>query len=848
MKRFGAVCLALILCLSGFTACGDTGTDEHNWSAWEVTTPATCTSEGVETRRCLDEGCTETETRPIDKIPHDWSNWNTDQEPTTTSSGSMSRECSVCHTEETQTLPALTSSGGYTITTKRAGNCTEEAIFTYTYGEDGPSFDVTGDKDPANHLGTAYACGAHCHFCSPSTQESDHVAASCGVEGHYICDSADHFACTIEAADNMAFSLIDNETAYRLDKFTAAGTSESVLVPSYYNGKPVTEIADEVFYGLEDGYDAQILEWIDGVTYVYIPDTVEKIGVYFAYNMDALAEIRLPKSVEFGGTSSDPRNHAFFDSPALTALNIPRGTTGFTGNIGFGGEAESALKILTIPSSFTDLSCLTNYLTVGNVSLDALRYEGSAEDWNALVGALAEGELKTLLTELGTAEKITYDYSYETLYAEEGETLRKKASGFLFVEENGGFTLLAYVGDPVETLIIPNEVSGIPVKKIEASVLDATDGKNNANALNTVKYVQIGPNLEEIGAFNFYGMDELLSVEIPATVKQIGRQSFYDCAKLQTVDIADGVIVDMSNAPFAYLPALQSITLPASLRNLSETTGFVENAADYAVDFGGTENLWKLLAGENGNLASLDVAFNHGASIVTDETNGLQYAENADGTLTLVNITKAGTGTSFTIAESYDGKDITSIGGAVFNANAYDGEIKTWLENLTELLLEDGKITTIGDYNFVGLLKVSTLWTPATLNQTKMIGCFSDLNGITYLRVPRGIVQLYDCFQWSGTWFPGANWGGLPNYWLILPMSVESFSGNSWTGTVKVGFVLFDTDATGMGGLPAKWESMLSDGTMNPAVVAFMKTMSPASLLCNTDTWSYDRYGQQKAA
>ena len=39
----------------------------HDWSEWEVTTPATCTTKGVETRHCQRAGCTESEPREIRK-------------------------------------------------------------------------------------------------------------------------------------------------------------------------------------------------------------------------------------------------------------------------------------------------------------------------------------------------------------------------------------------------------------------------------------------------------------------------------------------------------------------------------------------------------------------------------------------------------------------------------------------------------------------------------------------------------------------------------------------------------------------------------------------------------------
>ena len=53
----------------GLLACG--GEKEHDWGAWQVTTPATCVREGVETRVCKNDA-SHVETRKINKIPHSY--------------------------------------------------------------------------------------------------------------------------------------------------------------------------------------------------------------------------------------------------------------------------------------------------------------------------------------------------------------------------------------------------------------------------------------------------------------------------------------------------------------------------------------------------------------------------------------------------------------------------------------------------------------------------------------------------------------------------------------------------------------------------------------------------------
>lgn len=78
----------------------------HSWGEWEVTTPATCTQAGVETRTC--SVCQETETRPIEAAGHKPESIP-DREATCTEDGSVGgKKCSVCHVvlEEPETIPA----------------------------------------------------------------------------------------------------------------------------------------------------------------------------------------------------------------------------------------------------------------------------------------------------------------------------------------------------------------------------------------------------------------------------------------------------------------------------------------------------------------------------------------------------------------------------------------------------------------------------------------------------------------------------------------------------------------------------------------------------------------------
>ena len=76
----------------------------HVWGEWEVTTPATCTEDGVKTRVC--SFCGESETAVIPALGHTWGEWEVTTPATCTEAGVKTRTCSVCGETETAAIPA----------------------------------------------------------------------------------------------------------------------------------------------------------------------------------------------------------------------------------------------------------------------------------------------------------------------------------------------------------------------------------------------------------------------------------------------------------------------------------------------------------------------------------------------------------------------------------------------------------------------------------------------------------------------------------------------------------------------------------------------------------------------
>jgi hypothetical protein len=104
---FAIIIIGIIACNNGDNGNGNTTEHVHDWSDWQVTTPATCTTAGVETRTCkLDVN--HTDTQAIAELGHDWGEWVVTTPPTTTAEGVETRTCKHDAThKETQPIDKL---------------------------------------------------------------------------------------------------------------------------------------------------------------------------------------------------------------------------------------------------------------------------------------------------------------------------------------------------------------------------------------------------------------------------------------------------------------------------------------------------------------------------------------------------------------------------------------------------------------------------------------------------------------------------------------------------------------------------------------------------------------------
>ncbi len=183
-KFLAVLCSAAAVCTAAglFAACGEepAATHEHEWGDWTVTTPATCTTEGVETRVCaLDEA--HVETKKIDALDHAMTAEWAYTVPTAEAKGAAVKTCTRtgCDGEERVELPELTNEG---YETSMTATCTASGKTTYTIVIDEETFSFTIDTAARGHR---------------DLTKTDEVGATCTVDGtqaYWTCSCGQKFA------------------------------------------------------------------------------------------------------------------------------------------------------------------------------------------------------------------------------------------------------------------------------------------------------------------------------------------------------------------------------------------------------------------------------------------------------------------------------------------------------------------------------------------------------------------------------------------------------------------------------------------------------------------------------
>ena len=509
--------------------------------------------------------------------PHRYSEWMIIAEPNCTSLGVKMRRCEICGDTEYDFSKATRHvwDDGFVLSEP---TCTEDGQAVHICEECG-----------VMKLQTLEAKGHRYENC---------VCTVCGeidVENMFVFTPTEKGTYAVALADDLK------------------PTIKSVVIPSEYAGKPVTEIASSAFANCSNLAVIDIPDTVEkigesaffasGIESVVIPDSVTEIGSYAFANCENLTEVSLGDRVKIIG------NSAFRDT-ALTHVVFPESVREIRSNA-FSGC--TALKYITFADhspalkkiesfAFTDCAIEEVWLP-----LDATEVAENAFDDGVTIHIMQGDE--NLFFSRFTLENGSPAYQVKARKKDITEAIipavynglpvaRIADNGFVWCEKLVSVTIpdsITEIGNnafavcqSLKSIIIPKSVTkignyifvsctslealsveeGNPVYHSDGNCIIETATKTLVYGCKTSVIPDDG-SVTKIGDKAFINCTTLVSVTIPAPVTEIGDNAFAKCENLAEVTLSEGLKTIGRNA-FGGCTTLKEIEIPASAEEIAE--------------------------------------------------------------------------------------------------------------------------------------------------------------------------------------------------------------------------------------------------------------------------------------
>ena len=315
----------------------------------------------------------------------------------------------------------------------------------------------------------------------------------------YGCDCGELKYVTLTVSRGLKYALNEDGVSYSVTDIGSC-TDTDIIIPSKYEGLPVTKIGDSAFYDC------------DGLTRVVIPDSVTTIGENAFYQCYSLTSVEIPDSV------TTIREVAFFSCTSLTCVEIPDSVT----TIGYSAFRNcTSLMSVVIPDGVT---------SIGN--------------W-AFYGCNG-------LTSVVIGEGVTMIGSGSFAYCSNLTEIQYNASECAdFRGADGVFSSAGSNGEGITVTI------GAKVKKIPAYMFYPNSSSPYVCKIVSVVFEEDSV-CESIGEAAFYNCTCLTSVEIGDSVTSIGDYAFYGCSNLTEIQYKATECADLSKNNYIFAYAGQS--------------------------------------------------------------------------------------------------------------------------------------------------------------------------------------------------------------------------------------------------------------------------------------------------
>lgn len=560
IKRHLAIAITVFIMLVGvfaLSACDDDKYEKHTHTFGEWSgDSATCTAGGVRKRECTK--CGFAEKKVTSPLGHD----------------------EVAHAAKAPTC-AEAGWSAYVTCTRCMYTTYKELSALHELGELIAEIPATCEK--AGQL-AHYYCAECDKYYGVDKKELSNLVIS--ATGHNISGGV----CTSCASQGLKYKSIENGNAYAVIGIGSCKDS-SIIIPSVYNGKPVTVIESRAF----ENYISLVS--------ITVPESVTAISTNAFSGCYNLAEVINKSALEIKKGESE------FGGIALYAQEVHGGDSGI-----------GRLDNFTFYTDTEGKSYLVNYLGTNESLILPAYYNG--EEYT--VGAYAFYNNKTLRSvvisdgavgigkyafggcnklssiTVGSSVEVVGTGAFDKCTALKSVYIKDVLSWCNIVAEDGtqpifpSATKLYLNGKLVTELIIPDGVTKINdyaftafADIVSAVIPDSVTRIGDSAFLDCtgLASITIGAGLEYIGESAFSGCKSLLEISLPKTVLYIGENAFYYCVSLTSVnieDIAAWCAIEFGNYSSNPIRYSEKLYLDGELLTDIELPAGITEISDYA--------------------------------------------------------------------------------------------------------------------------------------------------------------------------------------------------------------------------------------------------------------------------
>lgn len=508
---------------------------------------------------------------------------------------------------------------------------------------------------------------------------------------------------------------------YNLKKVHIPSTIQTITDYAFYNCKALTTVTfAPTAVGLTIGQSAfsytKIVELV-------LPEGLESLKSY-AFNASAITSLVLPASVkEIGG-------NAFYNCSMLKSLTFANGSQLETiGNYAFGMTGISTVKIPQSVKTIGDGAFQKCKNLVG------VEFEGSdTEEGVALqkIGSRVFGDCTALTSfafpycgkdEAGVYNKITLGSSATNVHIFEG---CKNLTTIYLSEAVVSISNLFVKCPGLKEVIVAEHSENFKVSETQPIIFNVNETAIQFLYGRMEGVFEIPEGVTEIGTYAFSGQADITKVIIPKTMKTINANAFYNCISLETVEFANGCVVDtLGEGVFKGCKSLKQISLPNGITSLPKQAfagcSGLESITlpNNLTEIGQEAFIWTLSLKSIALPTTLKTIWNYGFAMSGLETLVLPEGLTKLGTYTFQN--------SFALKEVTLPSTITSWGNQTF----------TNCTSLTTVHFAPNT-TTLGNYLFVGCTSLESITLPEGLT---FLGSyvFQKCTGLKSIVIPEGV-------------------------------------------------------------------------------------------------------------